>query len=107
MVTIPLRETIVTKNELGMLQPSNKKESKDCINIDRSGSKNGLIESINNLNGGVSGCPNNKKMLAIKQQFVRSTGHAVVILFEIHPDPGNIWINVYNQEWKGWKLVGG
>ena len=107
MITIPLDNKKAIKDNINYLQLASARESTDCLQIALDGTRSGLIESINNLNGGVSGCPGNKKMLAIKQQVVRSSGHAIITLYEIYPNPGNIWINVYNQEWKGWKLVSG
>lgn len=31
-----------------------------------------------------------------------SVTHAVVILNEVYPKPGRIWINIYNTAWQGW-----
>ena len=31
--------------------------------------------------------------------------HAVVILVEVYPTPCRIWVNTYNDTWRGWKSV--
>ena len=31
--------------------------------------------------------------------------HAVVLLYEVYPNPSRIWINTYNTSWKGWRII--
>lgn len=36
-------------------------------------------------------------------QFTSSLTHATVVLYEVYPVAGRIWINTYNTSWGGWK----
>ena len=36
-----------------------------------------------------------------------SVSHAIVLLYEVSPIRGRVWINVYNTSWGGWKLYAG
>ena len=49
-------------------------------------------------------------MVAMRQQMAYKANssaslHVVVVLWEVFPTPGRIWVNVYNTSWKGWKSV--
>jgi len=35
--------------------------------------------------------------------FIMASNAAAVILIEVSPTPGRVWINTYISEWKGWK----
>lgn len=82
-------------------------QSNDGLNISFGGNMNGYIEWISNIS------PNSAKNLPIpnflgyKIQYSQSDSQAAVILYEVYPDNGNMWIQTYNNGWKTWKLVSG
>lgn len=52
----------------------------------------------------------NKTCVCMRVQYaskVSDSGaiHGVLVLYEVHPVPGRIWVNVYNVSWKGWKSI--
>lgn len=74
--------------------------AKDCLSVLTS--ENGKLEQANNYSEGTKNCPVTQ-FIGTKQQFVMADGWGIVILHEMHPVPKRIWMNAYNQEWRGWQ----
>ena len=41
----------------------------------------------------------------VMMYYSSSLTHAVVVLWEVYPVPGRLWVNTYNSTWRGWKSV--
>lgn len=54
-------------------------------------------------------CANGPNMLSsyiaagLRLVYILTGMSAVVVLIEVTPSPGRVWINVYQEAWKGWK----
>lgn len=109
MVGDILPENIITKQNSGLLNyPAS---STNLLQISLDGSKNGLIERIytsdasqlqNSPIAGYTGT-----FIAEKVQKTQITGHGMVEIRMVYPCTGCVFRNVYNNGWKGWKLVEG
>lgn len=94
----------VNKNSSGIM--SGAIQSNDALGVSEKGSLNGKIEYVDSYNSTLANAPMNK-MIALKVQYFKN-GSGVVVLYEIYPYAGNIWMNKYiNSSWRGWKLCAG
>ncbi|MDC6270656.1 hypothetical protein NMU03_00635 [Allocoprobacillus halotolerans] len=82
--------------------------SNDGLQVDLTGARNGRLEYINTYNNpdGATNLPI-AEMVVLKTPYVISSTIAYVVLYEIYPVRGRMWICAYNQSWTNWKLIAG
>lgn len=79
---------------------------KNVLSYAADGSKNGSVSTINAYSGGSENCPYTPFMGTKIQYYVTST-ISFILLYEAAPVPGNVWMRVFNQEWRPWVCVSG
>ena len=98
---------MVDKETVGLLtRPSTVTNVKN-INLD--GTRSGAVNVANSYSGGTSNCPyGEEKFMGIRVQHNISSSISFYLLYEAAPNPGNIWMQVYNnQVWKDLVCVSG
>jgi len=70
------------------------------------GTKNGLIEVADTYNGDTANCPYDPFM-GLKIQYNVSNSISFVLLYEVSPNPGNVWLKVHNSNWRSWVCISG
>lgn len=108
---VPLRDYLLDGNAKKMTSlgyGTQLEISTDCLAVRLDGTQNGKIEKISSLSNETANCPTGleKGLIATKVQYVTSKGnHATVLLYEVYPVPGRIWVNTYNSSWRGWQQI--
>ncbi len=98
---------MVDKETVGLLtRPSTVTNVKN-INLD--GTRSGAVNVANSYSGGTSNCPyGEEQFMGIRVQHNISSSISFYLLYEAAPNPGNIWMQVYNnQVWKDLVCVSG
>ena len=94
----------VSKAAAGLLtKPSTITNAKST---DLTGDKNGAITVANAYSGGTSNCPY-EPFMGNRIQFNISSTISSYLLLEAAPNPGNIWMQVYNQTMRELVCVSG
>lgn len=80
--------------------------STDALGIASNYSQNGKVETISSSVNGTKNLPSGVTH-AFKIQLRYNDQNVVVLLLELYPTLGRIWINKYttNTAWSGWKAV--
>lgn len=98
---------MVDKETVGLLtRPSTVTNVKN-INLD--GTRSGAVNVANSYSGGTSNCPyGDGNFMGIRVQHNITSSISFYLLYEAAPNPGNIWMQVYNnQVWKDLVCVSG
>ena len=80
--------------------------SSNILSFASDGIKNGLVEVANTYSGDTANCPYDPFM-GLKIQYNISASISFVLLYEAAPHPGNVWMRVYNNNWRDWVCVSG
>lgn len=80
----------------------------DFLNIDLT-DRYALKNAAANFSSWGGACANGPNAVSsyvfggLRLVFIMASNAAAVILIEVSPTPGRVWINTYASEWKGWK----
>lgn len=100
-------DNMVDKDTVGLLTRPGTVANVKNINLD--GTRSGAVNVANSYSGGTSNCPyGDENFMGIRVQHNITSSISFYLLYEAAPNPGNIWMQVYNnQVWKDLVCVSG